>query len=134
MSQNFIAGDDMLDSRDLQMRIDELESDIETAVEKNDEEGLNDEEQSDLDDNSEELESLTEFRDEVASSEWDSGLTLISDDYFEDYARQFAEDIGAFSGSESWPGTCIDWKQAAEELQMDYSCADFDGTTYWYQG
>jgi hypothetical protein len=30
-----------------------------------------------------------------------------------------------------WPFTCIDWEQAASELQMDYSAVDFDGVIYW---
>jgi hypothetical protein len=36
--------------------------------------------------------------------------------------------------SYAWPRNCIDWKEAAEQLQQDYSCVEFDGTTYWYRG
>lgn len=63
--------------------------------------------------------------------DWRYGETLIADSYFEEYAREFAEDIGATKDSDSWPGNCIDWKQAARELQMDYSAIEYDGTTYW---
>lgn len=31
----------------------------------------------------------------------------------------------------AWPLTCIDWVQAAEELQQDYMSYEFDGYTYW---
>ena len=31
----------------------------------------------------------------------------------------------------SWPCSCIDWKQAALELQQDYTAFDFAGVTYW---
>ena len=30
-----------------------------------------------------------------------------------------------------WPYSCIDWEQAAEELQQDYMSVEFDGVTYW---
>lgn len=63
--------------------------------------------------------------------DWRYGETLIADSYFEEYARQFAEDIGATNEEGSWPNNCIDWKQAARELQMDYSAIEYDGTTYW---
>jgi hypothetical protein len=26
---------------------------------------------------------------------------------------------------------CIDWNEAASELQMDYTAVEFDGVTYW---
>lgn len=38
----------------------------------------------------------------------------------EDFARQFADDIGAIQDDCSWPYTCIDWEWAARELMYDY--------------
>ena len=64
-------------------------------------------------------------------SEWKYGMTLIRDSYFEEYAQQFAEDIGAIKETSEWPCDCIDWERAARELQMDYSAIEFDGVTYW---
>lgn len=58
-------------------------------------------------------------------------VTLIRDSYFEDYARELAEDIGAVPADAQWPMRCIDWKQAARELQTDYTTVEFDGVTYW---
>lgn len=60
-------------------------------------------------------------------------ITLIRDDYFEDYAQQLAEDIGAVDRNAAWPNNCIDWKQAAKELEMDYSTVDFEKTSYLYR-
>jgi antirestriction protein len=60
-------------------------------------------------------------------------ITLIPDYEFEDYARELADDIGAINKNASWPNTCIDWEQAARELQMDYTTVEYDGTTYWYR-
>ncbi|CAM3285814.1 hypothetical protein FLLO111716_01050 [Flavobacterium longum] len=60
-------------------------------------------------------------------------ITLIRDDYFEDYAQQLAEDIGAVDRNAAWPNNCIDWKQAAKELEMDYSTIDFKKASYLYR-
>lgn len=35
-----------------------------------------------------------------------------------DYARQLAEDIGAWTGKHIWPLSCIDWEDAWRELQL----------------
>lgn len=63
--------------------------------------------------------------------DWEYGETLIRDSYFEDYARELAEDIGAIKADASWPLSYIDWPAAADALRMDYTAVDFDGVTYW---
>ncbi len=63
--------------------------------------------------------------------DWQYGETLVRDSYFVEYAQQLADDIGAGNAEYSWPTSCIDWEQAARELQMNYSSIDFDGVTYW---
>jgi hypothetical protein len=66
------------------------------------------------------------------SPDWKYGESLISDIYFEDYAKQLAEDITDYRESEAqWPYNHIDWFEAAQELQNDYTSIDFDGETYW---
>jgi hypothetical protein len=60
--------------------------------------------------------------------------SLIADYHFEDYAQDFAEDIGAIGDTYSWPVSCIDWKMAAEHLQMDYQSVTFEGRDYWIRG
>lgn len=129
-TQEITNTEDIIDSRDIQARIDYLES-----LEEEDEEATDaDEEPMALcDDEREELRLLQEFKDEANTSEWKYGMTFIRDDYFEDYAREFAEDIGAIGKDDQWPATCIDWERAARELQMDYTGADFDGITYWFR-
>lgn len=82
--------------------------------------------------NGAELAALEAFIEEGSSS-WDDGETLVRESYFEDYARELAEDIGALKDCNHWPATCIDWEKAAEELQMDYTGADFDGVTYYFR-
>ena len=65
------------------------------------------------------------------AADWQHGETLIRDSYFKDYAMELADDIGAVPDNAQWPMTCINWDQAARELQYDYSAVDFDGVTYW---
>lgn len=131
--------DDVIDSRDVEEAISELESELETAFEDRPEA----EEvltyavwlaQSEYaDDEAQELKALLSLREQASgyASDWKYGEILIRDSHFEDYARELADDIGAVDNNASWPYTCIDWKQAAEELQQDYTSVEFDGVTYW---
>ena len=108
---------DTIDSREIQERVDYLA----TLAENIDE------------DEKEELGKLQEFKDEANASEWDYGVTFIHEDYFEDYARELATDIGALKDDVQWPANCIDWQQAADELKIDYSIATFDGVDYYFR-
>ncbi len=61
--------------------------------------------------------------------------TLISEDYFPKYAKEYAEDMGfintrGFAGI-TWPLTCIDWDVAADELKEDFTEIDYHGHTYY---
>ena len=79
-----------------------------------------------------ELKALEDLAEEAEGSpDWPHGETLIRDSYFEDYARELAEDTGMLKGDESWPLNCIDWEEAADQLKQDYFSVDFDGVDYW---
>jgi len=101
------SNDDLIDSRDV---IEALAGDDLTEIER-----------TILEDLASEGETL---------EDWHYGVTLIRDSYFIDYARQFATACGRGRVAQ-WPATCIDWNQAAAELQMDYTPVEFDGVTYW---
>ena len=58
---------------------------------------------------------------------------LIAESYFQEYAQDLAEDCGMVDTTARWPMTCIDWEQAARELQMDYSYILIHDSTYWYR-
>ena len=107
--------DDVIDSRDVIARIEEL----------------TDEEELDSWDK-EELKALLSLQEEASGSpDWIYGETLVRDTYFKDYAQELAEECGLITEGAGWPNTCIDWDQATRELQMDYTSVEFDGIDYW---
>jgi hypothetical protein len=115
-----LRGDKYIDGRDLIARLEELRSDRDNAIEEG--------EQFD-EELAEELGAMEAIEDELPSR--GDSETLIREDYFVEYAQQLAEDIGAISGNENWPLTCIDWDKAADELRQDYTSIEFGEFTYY---
>lgn len=115
----------VIDSRDIIDRLEELESDYSIHIE----EGGKDEEFDDMD----ELVSLRKLLDEWSdNSEWQYGAFFVRDSYWTDYCEELVKDIGDIP--DNLPGYIennIDWDGVAEDLQADYSDYDFDGVTYW---
>ena len=70
--------------------------------------------------------------DEEFEGDW-YPVQLIAESYFQEYAQDLAEDCGMGDTNASWPMNCIDWEQAARELQMDYIPIIIHGSTYWYR-
>jgi len=120
--------DDVIDSRDIIERIEELENELPASA-------------NEVMPNT--AEELQEMREELAilkalaekcegyAPDWSYVKTLIRDSYFQDYAQELAVDCCEMPNSDQWPARCIDWEQAARELIMDYTCVDFDGVEYW---
>ena len=152
---------DVIDSRDIIARIEELTEEREdlTSTIENLEEQISDldtdnaEDCKQLDelteelekarahlnewdtDNAEELKALTDLQDEAEySPDWEYGEALIRRSYFQDYAQELAEDCGMLKDCDSWPNRCIDWEQAARELEQDYMSVDFGGVEYLIRG
>jgi hypothetical protein len=122
--------DNTIDSRDVLDRIDELSDLLEDTGIADKDIGGPDDIYSNERDELAALESLSKQASGYAD-DWRHGCTLIRESYFETCAREFAEDIGAIPNDARWPCTCIDWEQAARELQMDYTGVEFDGVTYY---
>lgn len=132
--------DDTINSLDIIERIAELEdeqNDLILAVEQAEGPDAINLAKSDLcmwnTEFEDELIMLKEFAEEAEqySEDWSHGVTLIKDSYFERYAEELADDIGAIDRRANWPLNCIDWKKASEELQYDYTCVTLDGNDYW---
>lgn len=130
---------DTIDSRDIQERIDELQSEFDSYVDEYEDSDGEEDAGEDLlnwlEENGDEFVTLLEIKEEVEqyTSEWDSGAFMIADNHFEDYAQELAEDTGAIDRNAKWPLTHIDWDAAAEELKYDYSEFTIAGRSYWIQ-
>ncbi len=133
-------GNDILDSRDVEEVLNEILQDAILDIEIEEErDGVTEEEATTwlLSENcphneAKRFKGLKALKDEAESlCEWSDGATLIHENHFVDYAKQFAEDIGAISSDVSWPATHIDWDKAAEHLKMDYSTIEVEGNTYY---
>lgn len=125
--------EDVLDSRDIITRVEELESELQGVTEDDKQEEQDAEIKAELEPM---LAFLEEMKGAGGDAQWRGDwypVTLIRDSYWKEYAQEYAEDVGAIPDNSRWPCTCIDWDQAARELRMDYTCADFDGVTYWFR-
>jgi len=140
-----LRGENIIDSRDVIARLEELQDARDTAVNSVSEvedgdkwttaNGTElascwDEEQE------EEYQALKSLADDALgyAPDWTYGEALIADSYFTAYAQDLAEDIGAIKRDLNWPYDCIDWEKAADQLKQDYTSVEFDGTTYWIRG
>ena len=115
MAREISNHDDVIDSRDVIARIEELKE-----LEEPDEE-----EKAEL----ATLEALAEEASGYAA-DWTYGETLIRESYFEEYAMELADYMGSVPKDYPWPVRHIDWKAAADELKQDYTAVDFGGVEY----
>ena len=134
---------DVIDSRDVIDRIRALENEQAALIEDRDEaerEGTRDEYRAAVNALKEwdecegiELDALRALAGDASdyAPDWEHGAQLIRDTYFREYAEELAEDIGAIDRDAPWPINCIDWDEAARQLQMDYTAVDFNGVRYW---
>ena len=142
----------IIDTRDIQDRIDEIESDIESLedeitelseeIDELDEENADDKNEIDLklddiedkrgqiEDLQEELSMLLDVRSEVP--EFSYGETLIYEDYWIEYVQELCEDCGYIS--KDFPYWIeIDWEATAKNVAMDYSTIELYGNTYYFR-
>jgi hypothetical protein len=118
--KSITGNEDWLDSRDIQERLEWLES--------FDDEDLTDEEK-------EEYNELYRFREYMIEhydkDSWSWGFLFIRDEYFTEYAEEFANEVGAIDDKQYWLTKHIDWDAVASDMQDDYWEVDFFGNTYW---
>jgi hypothetical protein len=116
---------DIIDSRDIIDRIEELEDQLEGLGSEGDceKQGLLDEWQ--------ELKALKELakQGESESSDWVHGETLIHRLHFVDYVADMLADCGTIPRDIPW-FVEIDWEATAGNVEADYASIDFDGVEY----
>jgi len=126
----------ILDSRDVITYLAELESHVENvkddlAAWENDGGPRPETDADDLDELEDTLNKLREFCEECSgyASDWTYGESLIPEHEFTEYAKQLCEDIGDLP--RDLPSyIVIDWESTADNLKVDYTEVDFEGTTY----
>jgi len=118
MARTISNEDDVIDSRDVIKRIEELEGERDSF------------------EDGEELRILKALTEEASGSpDWEHGETLVRESYFTDYIKELIHDCYEFpkefdSGNWPWRHMAVDYEAAAEEAKVDYNEADFDGVTY----
>lgn len=124
---------DVIDSRDVIERIEELEDERQEIVDATYE--TEEERKRDLlaweEDNHSELFALKHLEDECSGvPDWSYGETLIRYSYFKEYVQELCEDIGDIP--RDIPSYIeIDWEKTADNLKVDYTTVDFDGVEYF---
>lgn len=153
MTTDFSNRDDVIDSRDVVKRIDDLRDERDNWQEDNElpeyidpdtttnekikewtEEQLNKWVEWDESSEGEELKALLSLQDELEgyAPDWNHGCTLIRDSYFTEYCKELVNDIGDLPRDlPAYIENNINWEGVAEDLQVDYTSGEFDGVTYW---
>jgi hypothetical protein len=127
MSNTITNEDDVIDSREIIERIEELISERGEP-----EDGAEDSNWDGWD----ELKALQKLAEEASSSpDWNYSETLIRRSYFVDYIAELIDECYELPKeltSGQWPyrHITIDYKAAAEEAEQDYMSVDFDGVEY----
>ena len=145
--------DDVIDSRDVIERIQELRDERESLVDAEKEARAvaeqpaeTEEERAELDealktasaelvewddDNGDELKALEALAEEAEgySEDWEYGATLVRESYFTDYCEELVKDIGDLPKKIPFYIE-IDWEKTADNLRVDYTEVDYDGVTY----
>jgi len=118
--------DDVIDSRDIINRIEELENELQEFL---------DESEENTAENFPEWEELKSLRTLAAecsslSADWKYGETLIRYNYWEEYVKEMLEDCGDIPNNIPWY-IVIDWETTADNISQDYALVEFDGVEYY---
>lgn len=121
---------DIIDSRDIIERLEELNDVMAQLPEDPSEEDLS---TADIDiDEYEEWKRLKALAEECEglTSEWKDGATLIRYSYWTDHVQSECEELGYISRDFPW-WIEIDWERTASNVAQDYSTVDYDGIEYY---
>lgn len=75
---------------------------------------------------------IDELESDIDNGEWDYGVPLIEDYYFEDFVEEELEQIGYIPKDfPTWIE--IDWVKTANNMKQSYTEVEFRGLTYLYR-
>lgn len=152
--------DDLIDSRDVIERFEELDAERQAVEDATDEareaydyhNSENTEEGPEWDALQEAIKAQVDWHESAEADEWNAlkrlidqcehvsdwvhGETLINEDYFTKYIENLIDDCYEMPkemNSGNWPyrHMTMDYEAAAEEAKVDYEEVDFDGTTFF---
>lgn len=132
MANEITNSDDIIDSRDVIARIEELQADRDGFVigaPDGTETAAPDQWAEEYPDDAAELEALEALASEAEdyAPDWTCGACLIRESYFEEYMDDMLEDIGELPKNlPPYLTITVDY----DALRMDYTEVDFDGVTY----
>jgi hypothetical protein len=83
----------------------------------------------------EELEKIRELTEDLsdADDDFEDGIILIAEENFTAYCKDLVEDIGDAPVLPTYMVVDIDWDATADNLRVDYSEVEFHGNTYLYR-
>ena len=119
MSNKIDNTQDIIDSRDIIARIEELEGIENQGSEE-----------------AQELAILLKVQEQAEDcADYQYGEVLIRESYFTDYIKELIDDCYELpkefnSGAWPWRHMTLDYEAAADEAQCDYTWIDFDGVDY----
>lgn len=122
--------DDIIDSRDVIARIDELQSERDEYCSDSDK--YADDWATEYPEDAAELTSLESLAEEAEgyAGDWQYGEALIHNSYFTEYIIDMLKDCGTLPSDIPWYIE-IDEEKTADNCKADYTSVDFDGETYW---
>ena len=120
----------IIDTRDLIKRADEIEGDL---VNLDEDHHDYEDDKKELQDELDEINAILKEVEGYAGDSPRDGVMLVADSYWVSYAQELAEEIGAVNANASWPNNHIDWKAAADDLQQDYTSVDIGGEDWWFR-
>ena len=125
---NVDNNNDILDSRDIISRIEELENDRDSW---NDDEDNETAWEAEYPEDATELTTLTDLAEECENySEWEQGEVLVRYSYWEDYVQELLADCGDIP--RDLPHyLVIDWKKTDDNISQDYATVTYDGVDYY---
>lgn len=123
--------DDVIDSRDVIARIEEIEADRDSFNEDAGNEAAAGKWEVAFPEDAEELRALKALADEAEdyAPDWRHGEALIRESYFKKYCQELLEDCGDLP-SNLPDYIVIDWEATARNIKVDYTEVDFGGVPY----
>lgn len=132
---NFDGYDDIIDSREIIERIEELEAEFIDATDSDPAELMSEDDWAFGlgEEGAAELVALIALRDDADHlSDWHYGETLIHENYFTAAMKDDVIECGYLpNGLPRWIADNIDWDGVADNLKADYTDFTFRGQTYW---